>query len=302
MPLVALMLPIVVVMACLWLLAANETSKSWLEPLIASLKTNRGGFFTRILTLPTQLLVRAGASAFSAVAHSISVAATHYMGAGVHWLNAHTLRLRMGRVQAQRFADDVAHGFERTTGHVIPREVGKRTRPIDRRAKRAGKIAVGAALLGANLAKRFAHVIGREVRPQLHHLHHATTVTLPREIGRIRTREKAIETQLRKPSRQWLRRIAAAMWGAYLLGALLKVLARRFPWLFCRKVRTVGSRLCAIDQDLLNSLLADTLLIAGAISVVSFAQEVKGFMGVAEPAIKAFVRETSGLSPQDYLS
>lgn len=286
-----LLIPLVALVAALFLLAANETSKTWLEPLIASTSTSRGGFFTRILTLPAKLLIRAGASAFSAVSHAISVAASHRLGTLTHWLDAMTARLALLRTAGAAFARDTAHGFERIAGHVIPREVGRATRPIDRRAKKALKIGVAAGLFGAGLAKHFAHVLGREVRPALHSLHRATAVTLPRAIGRVGARERALERHIREKVDPALRRLAKLTGVGVIVGLIVKTLARRFPWLFCRKVKTVGGRLCGLDQDLLNALLLDTVLIAGGISVVEFARELQAIEGAAINIMKSTIRE-----------
>jgi hypothetical protein len=112
---------------------------------------------------------------------------------------------------------------------------------------------------------------------------------------------KNLEDDFTHPGTRWLRRIATAMWAATLLGLMIKALAKKFPWLFCRKVTNVGKRICGLDPDLLNSLIADTLLIAGSISVVQFAGAVNDFTTITTPAIQGFLAETTGLAPQDYL-
>src|SRR5204863_9008550 len=99
------------------------------------------------------------------------------------------------------------------------------------------------------------------------------------------------EDRFTHPSRAWLKRIARSMWGVALFGLLIRVLARRFPWLFCRKVSGVGRRLCGLDQDLLNALLLDTVLIAGTISVVEFARDMQKIEGAAVELMSGFIRE-----------
>lgn len=268
-----LLIPFGGLIVAVLLLSMNEASKTWLEPLIASNKTNQGGVFTRILTLPSRLLQVAAASAFAAVSHSISVGASHRMGGLARWLRGVGTFAVLGAFTVAIFAHQTAAGFERLTGHVIPREIGRRTRPIDARAKRAGKAATIAGLLGIALRKRFNHVLGHELRPKLKHLAHQTTVALPRAIGRIGAREKGIEKELRHPSKRWLRRVAAAMWGTYLLGKIVRMLAKRFPWLFCRNVKRNMPKVCALDTELLDVLMLGATVTVWSMSLTSFARE-----------------------------
>lgn len=292
MPLLApLLLPLLVILAALFLLAANETSKSWLEPLIASLQTPRGGFFTRIVTLPARALVALAASAFSAVSHAMSVAASHRLGALAHWLDALTARLAMLRHGTVSHAEAIAHGFERLTTHTLPRAIGRETRPINARAKKAAKAAAAAGLLGAALARRFAHVIGHEIRPELHRLRHEATVALPRAIGRIGARERTLERYIREKVDPRLRRLAKLTGAGYLLGLILRTLARRFPWLFCRKVNTLGKRACGLPDDLMQALLLGTIALNGTVSVREFIRDAQAVEREALEALHLFIRE-----------
>src|SRR5205814_6090636 len=79
-------------------------------------------------------------------------------------------------------------------------------------------------------------LIAHRILPAIRAAERAIAVTIPRELGRIRHRVGTLEDRLTHPSRAWLKRIARAMWGVALLGLVVRVLARRFPWLFCRQV------------------------------------------------------------------
>ena len=107
------------------------------------------------------------------------------------------------------------------------------------------------------------------------------------QVGQVGT----LEHELAHPSRAWLKRLARSMWAVALFGLLVRFLVRRFPWLFCRKVSSVGKRLCGLDQDLLNALLLDTVIISGSISVVEFARDLEAVEGVAVSLMRGFIRE-----------
>jgi hypothetical protein len=294
-------LPFAVVVIAFVLLAMALTAKVWAGSLARGIEGSHRGGILGIITLPGQIVLRVVTPAVNYVAHELSKAASHYMRPLALYLNGLAAWGLANVVAVGLFAERTAIGFERLTTVVLPREIGKATRPINRKAAAA----LGLAGLTAAALRRYAHgidrLLHRDVLPRLHRLTHAIDVTIPRALGRVERRVKGVETQLSKPTRAWLRRLAAALWAAGLLGLVVRTLARRFPWLFCRKVRRVGHRLCGLDSDLLDSLLADTLLLAGIISVVEFARAVEGFMGIAEPAIKGFLRETTGLAAEDYL-
>jgi hypothetical protein len=272
----------------------HKGSNSWLNPLLAGIVPRKRGFWGVVLTVGGLLaapLVNAALRVFHSVSHAISIAASHQMGPTNSWLHAHTGRETLITHAHARFMSEVATGFERGFEIKVPRDIRKKTGPI---AKKAGA-ALGLAGLTAAALRRYAHGIDRllheKVVPQIRHLTHAVDHTLPRELGRTRARVRGLEEKVAHPSRAWTRRLAHAMWAAALLGLLVKWLARRFPWLFCRKVSNIGKRACGLDAGLLESLLADTLVIAGAVSLVEFTHLMQD---VTEPSVdlmRGFIRE-----------
>lgn len=265
--------------------------KAWLEPLLASTATRRGGGILRILDLPGKAIRGIAGSAFSAVAHSISVAATHRMAPLARWFHA-AGSLALGSAWAiGHFAGDMAYSVERLATVVLPREIGRATRPISRRATRALSRALAAGLAVTALRRYLNRLYSHTIRPAIRHLTHAVDVAIPRALGGIRSRLRDIEHEIAHPSTRWLRRTAVAMWGAALLGLVVRTLARRFPWLFCRKVKNVGGRICGLDSGLLESLLLDTVLISGTISVVAFAEELQAVEGAAVDLLAGFIDE-----------
>lgn len=277
--------------AAIVLLALAITVKIWLEPLLAATSSRHGGTIARIADIPGKLIRTVAASAFSRVSHAISVAATHRMHPLARWFHA-AGSLALGSAWAVgHFATDTAYSIERLATVVLPREIRRVTNPISKRATRALAGAIAAGLAVKHLRHYFDRIYTHAIRPAIHRLEHTVDVTIPRSLGRIRTRVRDVERELTNPSTRWLRRTAAAMWGAALLGLLVRTLARKFPWLFCRKVKNVGNRLCGLDSDLLNSLLLDTVLIAGTVSVVEFARELQAVEGEAVNLLAGFIDE-----------
>lgn len=289
MPLVVV--PFAVVVIAFVLLAMALTAKVWADALARGIEGARRGGIAGILTMPARILGRVIHPAVNYVAHEVSKAASHYMRPLALYLNGLAAWGLANVVAVGLFAERVAVGFERLTTVVIPREIGRVTRPLERRLTHAAKVALGAALGLAALRKWAHHLWTHEIHPALHWLRHEVAVELPRDIAGVGARVKDLERSLANPSKRWLRRIAAAMWAATMLGLMLKVLARRFPWLFCRKVKAVGNRTCGLDPDLLNAILLDTVLIGGTISIVEFARELQGIERGVAGIIRGFIRD-----------
>jgi hypothetical protein len=291
---VAILVPII-------LLGLLFTVQIWAQATLKVGASGDSGGIIKIITLPLRLIARVVTPGVNYIAHELSKAASHVMHPLAHWLDDVTAWVYGDAVAVGDFAESAAHGFARTTTVVLPREIGKATRPISRKAAAAWAAAAAAAAALARYKRATDHLIHGQLLPQIHRLTHALDVTIPHALGGIRSRVGEVETQLAHPTRVWLRRLMYALLAAGLLGEITRVIARKFPWLFCRQVKGVGKRICSLDSDLLQSLLADTLLFTGAFSIVAFGHSVEEFEAVATPAIKGFVTEVSGLAGSDYL-
>jgi hypothetical protein len=280
-----------VLLGAIVLLALAETAKVWLEPTVAGLTHRRGSFIGRIADLVTVPLRAAAAAIFAGVSHSISVAASHRMRPLARWISGAGSWLLAVVFGFALLARDTAYGFERLTTVVLPRQIGRATRPINRRALAALGLAGALAAQLARYRRGIDRLIRTKVMPQIRHATHAVDVAIPRALGRIRTRVGRLEDRVSNPSRAWLRRIARSLWAAGLAGLFIRALARRFPWLFCRKVKGVGQRVCGLDAGLLDSLLLDTLVLSGTISVVQMARELQAIEGAAVNLVRGFVDE-----------
>jgi hypothetical protein len=225
------------------------------------------------------------------VDHAISKAASHASAAVAHWFHGIASWITHVFSAAESFALDVEHAIGRIVHHAIPHAIHVATVPIWRGIDHLERDLHHLTQRLAHFARGIDRLLTHRVLPAIRHLEHAVDVTIPRALGRIRTRVGTLEHDLAHPSRAWLKRLARSMWAVALFGLLIRTLAKRFPWLFCRKVKTVGNRLCGLDQDLLNSLLLDTILISGTISVVEFAKDLQAVESAAVDLMAGFIRE-----------
>jgi hypothetical protein len=110
-------------------------------------------------------------------------------------------------------------------------------------------------------------------------------------IPRLRARERSLSDSL---GRLWHRvranegRLALGAAAALVVAALGRL---GLGWVRCGKVGRVGKALCALNPNLLESLLAGALVVASPISVVELTKAAQAFTSEAEDGIRWFVRE-----------
>lgn len=117
----------------------------------------------------------------------------------------------------------------------------------------------------------------------------AVAAPIPWVNGRFRGVEhdlSGIRARLRN-----LERPAVLAAGAAVVGVALSRLGLGF--LRCPRFVQAGRRVCGMDHDLLESLLASTLIVAGSISIVELANECRSFTGEVNTGLRFFVRELS---------
>jgi hypothetical protein len=138
-------------------------------------------------------------------------------------------------------------------------------------------------------ADRLARGIDR-VRARVEH-------ELARDTAKVRAGIAGLEHELAgELSRvRRLDRILAAAGAAALVGTALGRLG--LGWLRCPRVTKTGKRLCGLDPDLLEALLAATLVVGSSISVVALARECRAFTADVDGALRLFVRELHAISP-----
>lgn len=280
--------------AAFGLLVLHRTSDVWVRSLVNSLAHPHGHFLKRIVFRAAGAIAGGVLAIVHRVTSDISIAANATMYPLARWFLGQA-------VLAEGVALEIARGAEATAAAIA------RLRHVRIPALIAAAVAVVATRVG-HIATHVGRIDARErahwerLRRGIDRLRKAWPlpfaaalgVLLHKVIPAIRGRIEAHGRRLTK-----LEKItaAAAVW-AVVLARILK----RWPFMRCGKVKRVGNLICGLNSDLLESLIADVLLIAGAISVVAFAREVRTFFGsIALPPIKGFLREVSPLDPRDYL-
>src|SRR5437899_1747970 len=224
-----LVIPFGVILIGLVLLGLALTVKVWANAMIRVFAAGHSGGIIRIITLPLTLISRVVTPGINYVTHELTKAASHYMHPLARWFTALADESFATALAVGLFAERTAIGFERLTTVVLPREIGRAVRPVERKAAKA----LGLAGLTAAALERFARgidrLIHRDVLPQIHRLTHAIDTTIPRELGRVRSRVGQLERDLTHPSSTWLTRIAEAMWAATLNPAVRYLETEAWP-------------------------------------------------------------------------
>lgn len=117
-------------------------------------------------------------------------------------------------------------------------------------------------------------------------------------LGKLRTAVRGIDATIQnalKTTRGLTRRISrvekklgAATFAALVAGALARLGLR---WLRCRNVKKTLPRVCSMDTDLFESLLASTLLLTSALSLRQMARELEEPTALIRDGLTALVRE-----------
>lgn len=119
-------------------------------------------------------------------------------------------------------------------------------------------------------------------------LAHRTAIALPRDIARVGGRIGRAERTLERDAAR-LSRLEKALGITALTAAVVTVLGRLgLRWLRCGNVKRAGRSICGMDPSLLESVLADALLVGGALSLVDLAEHMQGVVGESAGLIQRF--------------
>jgi hypothetical protein len=204
--------------------------------------------------------------------------AVSYTATAIHWIGKEIASL----------AHDTAQAIEGLTVTQVT-NVYKKVNPG--LARKVGALAAAVAVLRRELT----HVVTREAhtaKAKAQAVEHAIAVpdvgAVPRAIPKVGQLEREIAEALAR-GRDLLRRVGPAA----LLGTVAFALARLgITWARCSRVNKAGKRLCGMNDDLLDSLLADTLLIVGTVSLVEFARGMQDVTREVVGPIRTFWRVT----------
>lgn len=209
----------------------------------------------------------------------------------------------IGKVMGE-YTHDVAVAWHTLRHATIPNLIHAVTRPITQ--------------LVHNTITNVSHVrkyVTTEVTHVTKVIRPTVTKTLPEIIKIVRVSAKAIAAapgiattiprialrdvaELRGYTAKQLRRIARTLTPAGIAGLLVAALGSLgLGWVRCSKVGRAGKALCGLNENLLQSILADALLIASTISIVELAKECQDFTATVEEPLKLFVRELKQVNP-----
>lgn len=229
--------------------------------------------FGSFLTTAKLVSQKSAAAANKAIRTAFSHWAVAHLKPITSWLSDLSTLLHY----TYKLLGDLATSTEARIAHIvaveIPREVAKGA--ADARARARSAVATAHhALREARAAQADAErLFGRAMRG-IDYLKREVTQTIPRELDRIRTAEQTLEREIPAGLRSRLKTLEKAVAFGAIAAVVLRVLAKRFPWLFCRKVKTAGKLVCGMDEDLFGALLTDALLLAGTFSLAEFAREL----------------------------
>lgn len=288
------------ILAWLVLFGMHRSINDWLLPWLTSLAHPHGSFLTRTALKAATYIGGGVLWILNRVDHAITKAASHSTAAVAHWFHGIASWITHVFSAAETFAVDVEHAIGRIVHHAIPHAIHVATVPLWRGIDHLERDFHHLRERLRAFQRGIDTLIAHRILPAIRHLEHAVAVTIPRDIGRLRHRVREVETQLSKPSRAWLRRLALLLWAAGLFGLVVRTLARRFPWLFCRNTKSFGNNLCRINPNLLGSLFADAIILSGTYSLVAFATEIVKVTAQVENAIVHLFRELDA-PIQDYL-
>lgn len=202
--------------------------------------------------------------------------AVSYTATAVHWVGKEIASL----------SHDTAQAVEGLAKTRLSREA----------AKEIGLLAsfgpVGALLI--TFRKQLAHAEKVAVGEAVHLIRRAEHDLAVRAAGltgalpfpRIGRLEREGEAVLKR-----LREIASKASPLAAIGLLIAALARiGLGWTRCSNVSKTGKQICGMNPSLLESLLADTLLIVGTVSLVEFAEGMQDVTAEVAPLIRDFWR------------
>jgi hypothetical protein len=162
-------------------------------------------------------------------------------------------------------AFDAAQALTHATTVTVPNAIYAAQRGVTTRIRAVEAAAAAAAVAGTLALHRFEAVVTGRLGG------------LTRDLSSVKRRLLHAERAL------------AGAGAAVLVGTALARIG--LGWLRCRNVRRMGKRACGMDVDLLDSLLAGSLLFVGSLSLVELVREMETMTDETMGAIRALVRE-----------
>ncbi|TMC48760.1 MAG: hypothetical protein E6J20_18500 [Chloroflexi bacterium] len=187
----------------------------------------------------------------------------------------------------ERVADDAIHTRKLIRQRATPREVIRVVKPNTRAQLRPLLKRVAEAEAKASEADKQVVELTERVALLERKTGKHRAVAYPGIGGRVGDIERDVER---------IKKGTGKLWKLAGLAAFLLLLAKALEkmglnWMRCGNVKRYGRSICGMNPSILDSLLADALLVVGAISVVEFAKELQAIESATVSAMRGFVRE-----------
>jgi hypothetical protein len=277
-----------ILLTCLVLAGMQQGGPYWLKSWLDSMMHPHANWLTRQALRPLAAIAHAALWIYHQVMHALSVAASHSMHQVAHWFDGLANTIVHASTVTGDFAADVAHGFERVVHQTIPHAIHRALVPVWRGIDHLERDFHHLAQRLTHFARGIDRLIAHRILPAIRAAEHAIAVTIPRELGRIRARERAAERAIRHPSRAWIKRIWRAGWVLVGAGLMVRFLTRKFPYLFCRNSTNALKAVCGMDTSLLTALLAGTVAL-NEVNLREFCRTLQAIEGEIVSEIHGFV-------------
>lgn len=177
-------------------------------------------------------------------------------------------------------AADTLHALTQLRRVLVPAMIAAHIAWIPRH------LAALAAKVATLTARAPVHIIRHTIevaKPTVVHIVNKAIAVAPPRIGRLEREAGALADRVKSLGR----RLAPAAVAALVVATVARL---GLGWLRCSRVKRVGKQVCGMDSSLLDTLLADTVLIAGTISLVEFAKGLQAGMDGVTPQVRKFWR------------
>jgi hypothetical protein len=305
-PALALTLGVVV----LWFVldGMHQGSNTWLRTLLEEYTKPRGSFVKRAVTAPLRAVARGVLRVEQVVRAAIASALLASGAAVASWLHGlGVLALGIAH-EIEELGKGIEAGIVGLTTVWIPRYVRRALAPVERLARSGYRLGLrtraelraDARRLGRGidrLRERYDHLakvrvkgieegIRTNIRPRLKAQERATARTRTRDIPALDARVTELDRLLRGGVSLRLSRLEKLLGIGALTGAVVRVLAKRFPWLFCRNVGKLGRAVCGLNANTLNAL---TAILFGVLLVKDYQGLVREMQDVEHEAAQEVI-------------
>jgi hypothetical protein len=198
--------------------------------------------------------------------------------------------------------EGTADSLERLRRHTIPQAVGKAAAPAKAQA-RAANTRAAKAQATASATSTSLHKYRVTTAPKIAHATHAVDVTIPRELGRIRTQEDKLSSDakaLRERTTslengavrtfEWIRtHPLSAVTGVFAAAVAVALQRMGFGFLRCRSWRSFASRLTCGMAGMLEELLFTAVTAFAALDICDFANAAQDLAEQFQPVLIGLV-------------